>query len=219
MTVNAAFFSSLAEDSQEAVALLSTVEASSAPRRSKTHGLARALLTQMVCCIWDTAPGSFRIGAEPSGRPHLVETGHQTMPFVSIAHTRGWVACAATEIGPIGIDIERHRLDRNHQGISTAAFGPNEHARWLNSGAPSFYRIWTLREAIAKADGQGLGLVADGRDRVDEGPEEGHWSAVLDGTSWSLCHTFMEAGLSLAIAVMARNAGAVELKQWSHRSS
>ena len=36
-------------------------------------------------------------------------------------------------------------------------------------GITEFYRIWTLREAIAKATGEGLVMAMDGVDRVGGG--------------------------------------------------
>ena len=91
---------------------------------------------------------------------------------------------------------------RDHNKISAVAFGPLEQARVTEAGACAFYRIWTLREAIAKACGQGLTLATDGRDRVHDGPDEGEWATTLDGTDWALSHRFMESDLSLATAVM-----------------
>src|SRR5687768_16840562 len=170
--------------------------------RARATMLARALLTGMLADVWDISPHKVEICSERSGRPYLAAKAAHRLPFISLSHSRGWVACAATEIGPVGIDIERHRPGRDHSGISSVAFGPLEQARVTEAGACAFYRIWTLREAIAKACGQGLTLATDGRDRVHEGPDEGEWATTLDGTGWALSHRFMESDLSLATAVM-----------------
>lgn len=164
--------------------------------------LARALLSNMLADVWDLAPHEVEIRSERSGRPYLATNSGHRLPFISLSHSRGWVACAATEIGPIGIDIERPRPGRDHGGISAVAFGPLEQARVTAAGAGAFYRIWTLREAIAKACGQGLALATDGRDRVHDGPDEGEWATTLDGTGWALSHRTVESDLSLATAVM-----------------
>lgn len=213
MTVNTIFFSVLAEDSENARAMLSaSQDRGLGPPRSR---LARALLSGLVADIWDIPREAMRILAEPSGRPVLDHIGSWRVPFVSLSHTRGWAACAASEIGPLGIDIERQRPTRDHAGIAAAAFGPKEQARMLKSGIAAFYRIWTLREAIAKATGQGLQLAADGYDRVHEGPDEGSWQLRLDRSHWSLSHALVHSDLNLATAIMLRDpARPVALERW-----
>jgi 4'-phosphopantetheinyl transferase len=213
MTANAIFISALAEDSEDAAGMLSASQSRDlGPPRSR---LARALLSSLVADIWGIPREEVRILAEPSGRPVLDPAGLRRVPFVSLSHTRGWAACAASEIGPLGIDIERQRPDRDHAGIAAAAFGPREQARTLKSGIAAFYRIWTLREAIAKATGQGLRLAADGHDRVHEGPDEGSWQLRLDRTYWSLSHSLVRSDLNLATAIMLRNpTQLVALERW-----
>nr|WP_294527549.1 4'-phosphopantetheinyl transferase superfamily protein [uncultured Rhodopila sp.] len=88
-------------------------------------------------------------------------------PFCSLSHSGDMVACGLARIGRIGIDIERIRIGRRILAISQAAFGPAERAAVEFGGAETFYRVWTLREALAKASGAGSGLLVD---RVDEIP-------------------------------------------------
>ena len=186
-----------------------------ARQRLKSTVLARNLLSRMLVDIWGMAPEKVTIRSERSGRPYVEPVSSQPPPFISISHSRGWIACAATEIGPLGIDIERQRPGRDHAGIAAMAFGPREVARTSNSGIGAFYRIWTLREAISKARGQGLALAADGLDRVHEGPEVGQWFATLDHAAWSLSHDLIDEDTSFATAVILREpCQAVGLERW-----
>lgn len=119
----------------------------------------------------------------------------------SIAHTKGMIACAVSQIGPIGVDIEAHR-PRAYEAIARYAFGPQEQAAILRHGAPAFYRIWTLREAMGKATGEGLPFATDGKDHIEAAPEEGCWlSRRQSAQAWGLAHYVLEAGYSLALAV------------------
>ena len=212
MTAETIFFSVQAETPSEAES------GPPARPRERAGRLARALLSSMLADVWDIAPHEVEICSEKSGRPYLAAKGARRLPFISLSHSRGWVACAATEIGPVGIDIERQRPGRDHSGISAVAFGPLERDRVARGGVCAFYRIWTLREAIAKACGQGLTLATDGRDRVHDGPDEGEWVTTLDGTAWALCHRFMENDLSLATALMLSGpAQRVAHARWSER--
>ena len=192
-----------------------TVRAQSSRSRARSSALARALLSRMLCGVWGMAPDQVRICSEPSGRPYLAPVLSRSAPFISMSHTRGWVACAATEIGPLGIDIERQKPSRDHAGIAAMAFGPREAAR-AAGGERAFYRIWTLREAIAKACGQGLTLAADGRDRVHEGPDDGQWLTTLEPDVWSLSHSSINEDISLAIAVLLPEPRqTVSLERWA----
>ncbi|MBI2255702.1 MAG: 4'-phosphopantetheinyl transferase superfamily protein [Proteobacteria bacterium] len=158
----------------------------------------------MVRIILGQPKASFEIAAEASGKP--VVTGHPEI-FISISHSQASLACAATQIGPIGIDLEIARPHRDLAGIAAFAFGPREQIRIAQEGADGFYRIWTLREAIAKANGIGLIEAADRRDRVESGPVTGDWR----WQDWHLTHRILAPGRHLAIAV---HAPAVEIIDW-----
>lgn len=140
-------------------------------------------------------------GAEPSGRPIVENASCDRAPSISLSHSGGWVAVAASDAGAIGIDIEVHRPRRNLNGIAAAAFGPDE--QWLvaSDGAEGFYRIWTLKEAMAKASGEGIAMVADRRDRVANGPKQGVWRVSIGAAPWLLAHARPVSGLSLAVAI------------------
>src|SRR3954467_90436 len=98
MTVDTLYFSVIAEHDVPD-------DRPSVGRRAQSSALARSLLSNMLTAVWDLAPADIRIGAEPSGKPFLGAIGRRVLPFISLAHTRGWVACAASDIGPLGIDI------------------------------------------------------------------------------------------------------------------
>lgn len=124
-----------------------------------------------------------------------------------MAHSGPLLACAATLLGPIGVDIERPRPGRDLTGIADAAFGPAEIRRSACGGPAAFYRIWTLREAIAKAMGEGLALVADRSDRAAEGPDEGSWR----WQDWCLAHYRQPGDVCLALALRPHDATVGEI--------
>ncbi|HEY1360763.1 MAG TPA: 4'-phosphopantetheinyl transferase superfamily protein, partial [Xanthobacteraceae bacterium] len=203
MTATTVYFSVIAEPAGDP-----------SSRRARSSALARSLLSRMLAAVCNLAPADIRISVEPSGKPFLEPAGGRPLPFISLAHTQGWIACAATAIGPLGIDIEWHRRGRDHAGIARAAFGRLEQER-ARASTPAFYRIWTLREAVAKATGAGLKLAADRRDRVHDGPDDGSWRARLDEAYWHLSHHRLREDLSLATAVMLEDSSqAVEIQRW-----
>ena len=171
---------------------------SGARRRSL---LARALLRRMLVHTTGIPLRGWVFEAQPSGRLIVQNASCGRVPSISLSHSGGWVAVAVSDAGAIGIDIEVHRPHRNFNGIAAAAFGPDE--QWLVAadGAAGFYRIWTLKEAIAKASGEGIAMVADRTDRVANGPKEGVWRVSIGATPWLLAHATPVSGLSLAVAI------------------
>lgn len=85
----------------------------------------------------------------PHGRPQVVGGDLE----VSISHSGDVVAVAVTEAGPVGVDIEivaRWDYSRVLGYLCTPA------ERRLVRGQRDFYALWTRKEAILKATGEGL---------------------------------------------------------------
>jgi len=177
---------------------LPTDHFSGARRRSL---LARAMLRRLLVHATGIPAFGWTFEIEASGRPVVRNADCDRIPSISLSHSGGWVAVAVSGAGAIGIDIEVHRPRRNFTGIAAAAFGPEERRRARLDGAAGFYRIWTLKEAMAKASGVGIGEVADRTDRAAGGPTEGVWLANVGPTPWWLAHATPVPGLSLALAV------------------
>lgn len=122
------------------------------------HGLVRRLLA--ACTGANAADLRFTEG--PNGKPLLA--GQPSIGF-SLTHTRGLVACALARDTEIGVDAEF--IDRQSwtADVARAFFSPGE-MRTITSAAPGegidlFYRLWTLKEAVLKATGDGLGRALD----------------------------------------------------------
>lgn len=88
---------------------------------------------------------------EPSGRPYVDGLA------VSISHSRNLVAVAASVDGPVGVDVE-DVYAREVAGLARRWFDATE-LEWM-AGEPdelaAFLQLWTAKEAVGKALGQGL---------------------------------------------------------------
>jgi len=162
--------------------------------------LARALLRWLLAEMTGT-PFGWRFDAETSGRPIVHRKGAGFLPSIAISHSGGWVACGLARCGQIGIDIEVYRPGRNIMGIAGLAFGAAERQEVERDGEAAFYRIWTSREALAKARGRGLAEAADGIDRVEGSSADCVQLRRIGGEAWWLAHVTPLAGLSLALAL------------------
>jgi 4'-phosphopantetheinyl transferase len=164
--------------------------------------LGRAVLRKLLIAAACFAPLRCRFGDEAEGRPIIRDASSRRRTCISLSHTGGWLAGALSTGSLIGIDIECHKPNRNFVALASAAFGPQERGRVADRGAREFYRIWTLREAMAKARGVGLSFVCDGRDHVTPGAAE--------AANWYLHHSEPIPGLSVAVAVERRKGGRFE---------
>ena len=132
--------------------------------RRDDRRLARALIRAILCTLTGTSPQRWTFRHDAHGRPIAVDVCGRRSPFLSIAHSRGWLACIVSGCHPVGVDIETFRPGRSWRAIAQLAFGPLERAHALRRGPDAFLRIWTAREALAKATNKGFALVVDRAD-------------------------------------------------------
>lgn len=160
--------------------------------RSGRTATGRALAVQLLMALGGTG---WTIEPDTQGKP--VARG----PFarhVSIAHSRNIVVAAASAAGPVGIDVEYRDPTRDLDRLAQAAYGAEECRAVASGGLSTFYRIWTVREAISKATGDGMALVTDGTDRVPVVMADGAFAASRG--DWLLAHDVIAQDFSLALA-------------------
>lgn len=171
------------------------------PAKKPESRLARQILRLMAGKLTGGTMDEWIFSYDPGGRPRLL---HQlpdiSSPNISLSHSGPWVACAISSVAPVGIDIERHRTTRNFPAIAEAGFGPEERRRSAAGSMSAFYRIWTIREAIAKATGEGLAQATNGLDYAASGPETGSWTSAAEGRQWGLTHLMPLPDMSLSVA-------------------
>lgn len=109
------------------------------------------------------------------GRPYL-EGG---IDF-NISHAGRMVACIVSPQARVGIDVEAVRPIQIDD--FKGQFSEQEWNAIKNAANPlqAFYRFWTCKEAILKADGSGLSTALTNLDVTDKK------SVMLDGRNWHL---------------------------------
>jgi phosphopantetheinyl transferase len=143
--------------------------------------------------IWRTDPApvfpaEIRVSNEDSGRPVVHgQHGYRLPPLaVSLAH-RAEAGVAIVGTGPVGIDIEE--VVPRPAGTLDVALTTAERDLFaaLGGGDLWFTRFWAAKEAVAKAEGTGLG----GRPRrfvvTAAGPDA--LTVVVDGRPYRVRHT------------------------------
>ena len=176
-------------------------------RRRRQTLAARALLRTALMREVMPPPGSpWRLLRSPQGHPSEAVAGN-TRRVVSLAHSGAIVACATASEGRIGIDVERIDAGRPLLALARAAFGSAEIAEVESGDIAAFYRIWTLREALAKASEEGFALLVNGRDLVSD--ISGTGRRRIGEREWDLaCWTLAEGaeGYAMGLARQASDA-------------
>jgi len=108
---------------------------------------------------------------------------------VSLSHSGGWIAAAASPEGRIGIDIEAER--EVSVTLTRRCLAPSE-LDWLSAAIPGqpqrerFFRLWTAKEAYVKATGEGIrsdlrriAIDHSGGEPRLAGPQQGHWQFTV----------------------------------------
>jgi 4'-phosphopantetheinyl transferase len=118
---------------------------------------AHALLRMTLSAVTGAEPRLWRFASDAQGRPCL--TPPNELRF-SLSHCRRFVACAVRRGADIGIDIEDLSRPESQWG-DALDFLPDCERKSLEGVDGSarrdrFFRLWTVREAFAKATGMGM---------------------------------------------------------------
>jgi 4'-phosphopantetheinyl transferase len=139
-----------------------------------SYAAAHALLRRALGQGLGVAPATLQFARDARGRPRLAAPAERTVDF-NLSHTDGLVAVAISRVGRVGVDVECVEHiggDRAALGALYAdstlhelrAFGLRDDEIAELAALPEALREahfldgWTLREAVAKADGRGLSL-------------------------------------------------------------
>ncbi|RDJ25213.1 hypothetical protein DWF00_18685 [Bosea caraganae] len=166
---------------------------------SPSSQAARALLRYMLRGEVD-ASRQRSILRDPTGRPVLEAGAREVTPVISISHANGFVAAAYGFVPGLGLDLECSAKERDIAGIAELAFGPAERRQVAQDGPKAFYRIWTGREALAKATGRAFAQLTDRCDYLAGPVSGGVMRAHVDETAWSVAHAKPSDQMFLSIA-------------------
>jgi len=121
----------------------------------------RATLRRLLAERTSKPPESFLFEHGPQGKPSLPGAG---ISF-NLSHSGQWFACAISNGGPLGIDIERIQSLNDMPGMAQHFFAPAEVERLFaapeSERTHSFFQCWTRKEAVIKATGEGVSRPLD----------------------------------------------------------
>jgi 4'-phosphopantetheinyl transferase len=133
-----------------------------------TRVLARRVLSRYAA----VAPSDWAFGSGPHGKPTVL--GPTAALEHNVSKTRGMLVCAVARSGFIGVDVERTDRIDDWLGVACHAFSAAEvavlRALPVDEARERFYVYWTLKEALGKARGEGLGFRMDWSSFSVDGP-------------------------------------------------
>lgn len=168
------------------------------------HVLGRGRLREILGARTGTAPAALRFDYGAHGKPALAGG-----PFFNLSHSGGLACLAISETADLGCDIEAFRFVE--EGVAERFFAPAEHAARLAlpeaERQAAFFRIWTRKEAVVKAIGDGLSIPLDAFDvTIDAGTpprmtrlDPAHGVAA----EWRLAHLDLGPAMVGALAIRA----------------
>lgn len=143
------YFNLLNSDERERAARL--ISPRHQQRFITAHGILRKLLSRYL----NTTPEIIEFSHGQHRKPSLQPPSLQ----FNISHSDNLAVYAFTRTGEIGVDIEKIQVDQKLD-VAERFFSPSEilalTSQAATEQAATFYRLWSRKEAIIKANGRGL---------------------------------------------------------------
>jgi 4'-phosphopantetheinyl transferase len=130
---------------------------------SERYAMAHGNLRRILGAYLNLAPERLCFRNNQFGKPELA--GETSLKF-SLSHSKSIAVLAVDQAQPVGVDVEDVRpieeevADRHFSATELTDLRGLEGEAWL----AGFYRCWTRKEAILKAEGVGLSRALDSFD-------------------------------------------------------
>ena len=121
-----------------------------------------------LTCRADRARLIFKRSSE--GKPHFEGTDI----YFNISHSKGYVACAVSDSGDVGIDIEASEIQKDKALKLADRYFSRSDIKKIKEYPESFARVWSEKEAQAKFLGVGLAdFLKNERENCQNGEKRG----------------------------------------------
>jgi len=178
----------------------------------------RAMLRLILGRYCDVPPAELRFEYAPNGKPTLrrgegICSSGDALHF-NLEHSDGIGVLTIARVGPVGVDVEQVRGFPELSEFVRRFFSAREAAEFsalrCEGQSAAFFTLWTRKEALLKAIGEGIGQSLD---RVEVTFLPGAPARVLSlptnlaaGCEWSLVDLMILPSYVGALALPVRNA-------------
>ncbi len=122
--------------------------------------ISRALLYHSMSHLTGIRNWRLRLGRH--GKPEIISAEGEPSVHFNLSHTAGLVACAISHSYAVGIDLEATDRNFDFSSIAERFFSQSERqylrACAVTGRSEAFFRIWTVKESVMKAIGDGLSI-------------------------------------------------------------
>ena len=120
----------------------------------------RSALRAILSYLLDCPNNCISFDATSFGKPFVTVSGVPAPLRFNVAHSGGHGLIAFSWDREVGVDVEERHPRRHLEGLIDTVMAPVERAKLLSLAEDRrlrlFYRVWTMKEALAKAYGTGL---------------------------------------------------------------
>ncbi|WP_185731403.1 4'-phosphopantetheinyl transferase family protein [Larkinella rosea] len=157
-----------------------------------TRGLLRSLLGHYT----GQKPGAIQFVQTSHKKPSVRGSNWQ----YNVSHSGDWALIALSKTA-VGVDIEKIDRDFRYQDILPESFSPQEQAFIEKSPDPRtrFYQLWTRKEALVKATGQGIDEHFQ-QIPTQDGSYEVESQRIGNSNRWIISSFAMTEGYAAAVA-------------------
>jgi len=158
------------------------------------HGALRLLLATYLTCD----PLRLRFAVNENGKPYLED---ERLQF-NLSHSGDLALIAVAWSRQVGVDVEQVRPMPDLESVAARVCTPGELATLAgladSQRERAFFAMWTRKEALAKATGEGIGgIVRDARHMPDEPPDRWTVTEVSDLAGYAASVAAEGAGWTL----------------------
>jgi 4'-phosphopantetheinyl transferase len=127
---------------------------------------------------------------KPHGKPRVVGGG----PELSVSHSGDLIAVAVHRVYPVGVDVEQIRDTRDREALERFVMSDAE--------AGDLFAVWTRKEAVTKATGDGLRVSFKEVVLAEEPLRVVAWPYQMPPSDIRLSDLDTEPGYAAALAVI-----------------
>ncbi len=155
------------------------------------HIIAHATLRTLLSAYQEIPPDELRFEKGERGKPALVTTHHAEPLHFNLSHSGNYALLGLCRNHPLGVDIEQKKEIRDARGLINRFFTQMEAREFECLDGDKlinrFYRLWTCKEALLKAEGQGItgGLDSFAISLEAEIPLTTVWQKVSNAHIWA----------------------------------
>lgn len=173
------------------------VERFASPDATRRWAAGRAGLRQILGEATATDPAGLALTRGPHGKPAVAGS---TLRF-NKSDTGELAAVALSQAREVGLDVEAHRDVRRAERIAARFFSPDEQRAIedlpVGERRQAFFDCWTVKEAVLKCDGGGLGAIPMASFSAPLGAQ---WQGPVSDSWWGARLQLAE-GFSAAVVV------------------